>query len=104
MKPPAKWIHKVLAWATGRKFLYLSSFPILENRPPCDACGSKRVKNFCLLEHENNHYLIGCDCFRVLYNNGLIVMDARITWKDTPYWRDVEAIVQKVVAVKQARI
>jgi hypothetical protein len=93
--------HKVITWAAGRKFLFLTSLTVMENRPPCDACGSKRVKTFCLLEYGNNHYLIGRDCSMLLHDNDLLMFDARIMWKDTPFWRDVEAIARKAVAEKQ---
>lgn len=93
--------NKVLTWAAGRKFLYLSSITIHENRPPCDACGSKLVSNFKLIEYLDNHYLIGSDCFNLLYNEDRIITDARMFWKGTPFWRDLTAVEEKVIAEKQ---
>jgi len=88
--------QRVFTWAAGRTFLYLSSLNI-ENGPACDACGSKRVKVFRLLEDKNGHYLIGGDCFNLLYNKDQITTDARMNWKGTAFWRDIEVIEKKVL-------
>jgi len=100
MKQATDYQNKVLTWAAGRKFLYLSGVTIHENRPPCDACGSKLVRNFKLVEHLDNHYLIGSDCFDLLYALDRIITDARMQWKGTPFWRDLTAIEDKVIAEK----
>ncbi len=95
---------KVLTWATGRTFLYLSSPRITHNAPPCDACGSKRVTSFRLLEDGSTYYLIGRDCFKILYNKNQITSDARMNWKSTSYWRDIDTIGEKIIMEKQNKI
>lgn len=95
---------KVLTWAAGRTFLYLSSPRITNNISPCDACGSKRVTSFRLLQDKDGYYLIGGDCFKILYDKDQIISDAKMNWKGTPYWRDIDAIEEKVVTEKQGKI
>lgn len=61
-----KYQQRVLAWAADRKFLWLSSPWIPDNPPACDACGSKRVTKFILLECEGKYFLVGWECMKSL--------------------------------------
>ncbi|MCJ7829178.1 MAG: hypothetical protein MUP81_05500 [Dehalococcoidia bacterium] len=92
--------QRVFTWAAGRTFLYLSSPRISDNPPPCDACGSKRVTSFRLLEDKDGHYLIGGDCFKLLYDKDQITSDAKMNWKNSPYWRDIDTLEKEIILEK----
>lgn len=95
------YVNKVLTWAAGRTFIYLSSPRVVYNAPSCDACGSKRVISFRLLENNGSYYLIGSDCFKILYNKDQITSDAKMNWEGSPYYRDIDSIERKVIKEKQ---
>jgi hypothetical protein len=102
MKRATDYQNKVIGWAAGRSFLYLSSLRIEKNRPQCDACGSRMIRTFKLIEDQKeNCFLLGGCCFNLLFNKGQITSDARMSWKNSPYYRDIDAIEQRVITEKQ---
>ena len=84
---------KVKKWAAGRIFHFLSS-PRIEKGQACEACRSKRVVNFQLIECNGEYFLVGWECIKLLN----VIYDASERY---PHWRDIDAIEKEVIAKKQ---
>ncbi len=77
------WKDRVLEWANGKIFHYLSTpwiprFRVAPLEPPrCEACGSRRVESFYLLQYEDQFILVGRNCGDLLWSKKQIVNDIK---------------------------
>ena len=73
---------RVRKFAGNKTFQYLTNIKVKRGDIRCDACGSKLVQELRLIrDDDNNHYLIGANCYTLLYNehkiNGLCPYDPK---------------------------